>query len=325
MSVLDEIKFPIEQEYLYFKTFFKDLMKSDKKLLTFVLNYILKNKGKELRPILVLLCAKLVGKINEKTYVAASLVELLHTATLVHDDVVDNSQIRRNSFSIKALWKSKLAVLVGDYLLAQGLLISVRYKAFDVLEIVSDAVQDMAKGELIQIEKVRRLNITEDEYFDIISKKTASLLIASSLSGAKSVTDNEEILADIRKFGYNLGMAFQIKDDLFDYQQTYLVGKPYGNDIQESKITLPLIYSLKNSQKDEQRKIRKILAKKTKTNDDIKFVHNFVKIKGGIEYSENVLLQFVKTAKNILNSNFSNSDTKKSLDLLVDFVIFRKK
>ncbi|MBN2890727.1 MAG: polyprenyl synthetase family protein [Bacteroidales bacterium] len=300
-------------------------MLSNRKLINVVLTYILKNKGKELRPILVLLCAKLNGEINEKTFVSAALVELLHTASLVHDDVVDNSQLRRSVFSIKALWQSKLAVLVGDYLLAKGLLISVKYKSYDSLEVVSEAVQKMAEGELLQIEKARRLNIKEKDYFEIIENKTASLLVASAVSGVKSVTDNPVKIQKMREFALNLGIAFQLKDDLFDYEKTDSIGKPNGNDIQESKMTLPLIYSLNNSDKALKNRVKRILSKKIKTKNNIDFVHNFVSTHGGLEYTKQVLNSYISNSKQILNTYFEDNESRKSLNILVDYVVLRNK
>lgn len=319
------VKAPINIELEQFKVFFKDKMKSDNYLLNIVLSYILKNKGKQLRPILVFLSAKLVGDINQKTHVSATLVELLHTATLVHDDVVDNSQIRRSSFSIKALWQSRLSVLVGDFLLSKGLLISVQNRAYDILEIVSKAVQDMSEGELLQIEKARRMNINEIDYFEIIKKKTSSLFVASTVAGVKSVTNNTNNLMYIRKFGLNFGIAFQIKDDILDYQKTNLIGKPFGNDIQESKLTLPLIYSLNKSNRSTSRTIRKILSKNNKTKEDIFTVYDFVKSSGGLDYAQEILLKYIHKSKTILENNFENSSAKDALLLLVDFVAQEKK
>lgn len=325
MSNIEQIKKPIEDEYKIYKKFFKEQMITNRRLMNLVLNYILKNKGKELRPILVLLCAKLIGEVNQKTYVSASMIELLHTASLVHDDVIDNSQLRRKSFSIKALWKSKVAVLVGDYLLSKGLLISVKYKTFDILEIVSEAVQKMSEGELLQLEKSRRLNITEEEYFEIIENKTASLLIASATAGVKSVTEDEKYLNSINDFALKLGLAFQIKDDLFDYQKTLIIGKPSANDIQEGKITLPLIYAFNNSEKKEIKKIKKIFAKNNKSKEQIEKIRDFVALHNGIEYSENILKNLLNEAKEILLNNFPETLARNSLIVLVDYVSNRKK
>jgi len=316
---------PIEIELEQFEKYFKDIMHSDKRLLNIVLTYILKNKGKQFRPILVFLTAKLCGTVNDKTFVSAALIELLHTASLVHDDVVDNSQLRRGVFSVKALWNSKLAVLVGDFLLSKGLLLSVQNKAYDMLEIVSKAVKDMAEGELYQIEKTRRLNLSIEDYFKIIEMKTASLLIAGAVSGAKSVTENKELLNIILEFGKNLGIAFQIKDDLLDYQSTTLIGKPVGNDIQESKLTLPLIYSLKNASKKDNNKIKSILRKKKKSNSEIQIVQDFVRMTGGIKYSEEILKTYWKNAKELIIKNFDDNNVKESVICLIDYVVERNK
>lgn len=321
---LNLIKEPVTTELSEFKKFFKDILKTDNKLLNIVLQYIINNKGKELRPIIVFLTAKLVDDITEATYVAASMVELMHTATLIHDDVVDNSQLRRSSFSIKALWNSKLAVLVGDYMLAQGLKLSVQTNSFKILEIVSTAVQEMAEGELMQIEKARKLNITEEVYFEIIRKKTASLLIASAKAGSASVNATDIQLNFIEKFALNLGIAFQIKDDLFDYSRTSAIGKPVANDIQESKLTLPLIYSLNSASKNDRRKILKILGKKVKSTIDVELIQTFVKNAGGIKYAETVLFEYSQKAISQLDF-FSNSTAKKSLVDLVHYVIYRNK
>ncbi len=325
MGTIEQIKKPILKNYEEFSDFFQASMQTDNKLLSYVLNYIIKTKGKELRPILVLLSAKLVGEITEKTYVSATLIELLHTATLVHDDVVDNSQIRRSNFSIKALWKSKLAVLVGDYLLAKGLEISVQYEAFEILKTVSYAVQEMAKGELVQLEKSRRLNITEEVYFKIIERKTASLLMAAAKAGVLSVSDDVEHLKNIEMFAKNLGLAFQIKDDLFDYEKTNTIGKPSGNDLKESKLTLPLIYTLDNVDKKTHRKIKSVLSKKIKTNADIDLVRNYVYDTGGIDYTNKFLMKYIEKSKEILNSKFADSEAKNSLNILVDYIVKRKK
>ncbi len=325
MSTIDNIKKPIVGNYEEFLKFFHSSLQTDNKLLSIVLNYIVKTKGKQLRPILVLLSAKLVGEVGQKTYVSATLIELLHTATLVHDDVVDNSQIRRSRFSIKALWQSKLAVLVGDYLLAKGLDISVEYEAFDVLKTVSYAVQEMSKGELVQLEKARRLNITEEVYFSIIERKTASLLVAAAKAGVLSVTDDVEHLKNIEIFAKNLGLAFQIKDDLFDYEKTNTIGKPSGNDLKESKLTLPLIYTLSNVDKKTQRKIKRILSKKEKSNEDINLLRGYVYDAGGIDYANKVLMEYIDKAKETLNTKFKDSEAKVSLNILVDYIVKRKK
>ena len=237
------IKSPIENELKIFEDKFKDSVRSKVPLLDTIMNYIVKRKGKQMRPLLVLHCAKLFGEVNESTYRGAALVELLHTATLVHDDVVDESNMRRGFFSINALWKNKVAVLVGDYLLSKGLLLSLKNKDFKALEILSSAVEQMSEGELLQMEKARKLDITEEVYFDIITKKTASLLASCCGIGANSTGVSEEVLEDVIAMGEAVGIAFQIKDDLFDYGDNK-IGKPTGIDIIEKKMTLPLIYAL---------------------------------------------------------------------------------
>ncbi len=244
MSKLNEIKLPILDDIQKFEHYFKESVKSKVPLLDIITNYIVRRKGKQMRPMLVFLSAKMLGEINESTHNAAALIELLHTATLIHDDVVDESYIRRGFFSVKALWRSKVAVLVGDFLLSKGLLLATKNKELKLLEIVSEAVKEMAEGELLQIEKTRRLNITEDIYFDIISKKTATLIASCTASGAESVGADEETIKKMKEFGYYAGIAFQIKDDLFDYKRSNLTGKPTGNDIQEKKMTLPLIHAM---------------------------------------------------------------------------------
>lgn len=322
---INDIKSPIKSQLKEFETYFKNSLQTDNKLLNIVLRYIVSNKGKQLRPIIVLLAAQLEGDINEKTYVAASMVELLHTATLIHDDVVDNSQLRRSNFSIKALWKSKLSVLVGDYMLAQGLKMSVDNKAYDILSVVSETVQSMALGELIQIEKSRKLNITEKVYFEIIEKKTGSLLIASAKSGLLSVTNDQKKISCIEKFAHKLGIAFQIKDDLFDYDKTNIIGKPQANDIQESKLTLPLIFALNNSNKADRRKILKILGLKNKNLMQIRIVQKFVITHGGINYSEKIMKQFSDEAVTLLRTCFKDSSARNSLEALVQYIITRTK
>jgi octaprenyl-diphosphate synthase len=255
MSAIKEIRAPIETEMKRFSVYFNTIMKSKMPLLSIITNYILRRKGKQLRPMFVFLTAKLSGKINESSFTAAALIELLHTATLVHDDVVDESLERRGIFSINALWKSKVAVLLGDYMLAKGLLLSVKNKEYEILEIVSSAVKDMSEGELLQIQKSRKLNITEDEYFEIIRKKTAALIAACCASGTKSVTAEPEAISKMKEFGEYIGIAFQIRDDMFDYEKNGLLGKPTGNDIKEKKLTLPLIHALKNTNPAQRRKI----------------------------------------------------------------------
>ena len=317
------IKSPIESELKIFEDKFKDSVKSKVPLLDTIMNYIVKRKGKQMRPLLVLHCAKLFGEVNESTYRGAALVELLHTATLVHDDVVDESNMRRGFFSINALWKNKVAVLVGDYLLSKGLLLSLKNKDFKALEILSSAVEQMSEGELLQMEKARKLDITEEVYFDIITKKTASLLASCCGIGANSTGVSEEVLEDVIAMGEAVGIAFQIKDDLFDYGDNK-IGKPTGIDIIEKKMTLPLIYALNVADKGERRKIIKIIKNSKKSKADIQEVIQFVKIKGGIEYAQTRMLEYKKKAEDLLNSIPTESSTE-YLKALIDYVIERKK
>ena len=317
------IKSPIENELKIFEDKFKDSVKSKVPLLDTIMNYIVKRKGKQMRPLLVLHCAKLFGEVNETTYRGAALVELLHTATLVHDDVVDESNMRRGFFSINALWKNKVAVLVGDYLLSKGLLLSLKNKDFKALEILSSAVEQMSEGELLQMEKARKLDITEEVYFDIITKKTASLLASCCGIGANSTGVSEEVLEDVIAMGEAVGIAFQIKDDLFDYGDNK-IGKPTGIDIIEKKMTLPLIYALNVADKGERRKIIKVIKNSKKSKADIQEVIQFVKIKGGIEYAQTRMLEYKKKAEDLLNSIPTESSTE-YLKALIDYVIERKK
>jgi octaprenyl-diphosphate synthase len=271
-----------------------------------------------MRPLLVFLAAKLNGTINETTYVAATFIELLHTATLVHDDVVDDASERRGLKSINALYNSKIAVLVGDYLLAQGLLISVEKNKFNMLGIVSAAVKEIVKGELVQLQKTRKLDIKEKDYFRIITMKTAALISACTACGASSVTENEETIARMKSFGENVGIAFQIKDDLLDYSGSNMTGKREGNDIKEKKITLPLIHALREAGPIDRRKIIRILRKKKKGRKEIQGVIDFVKSHKGLEYAESKMQEYSDRAIHLLD-NYPESETKSAL---IEFVIF---
>ena len=323
MSTIKAIQKPIEKEIFQFNSQFEHSILTDNGLLKTILNYILKRKGKQLRPILVFLSAGACGSITKSSYNAATLIELMHTATLIHDDVVDESYMRRNMFSINSLWKNKIAVLIGDYLLARGLLHAVRNKEFELLEVVSEAVDEMSRGELLQIRKSRQLNITEEEYFEIIEKKTASLIGACTKIGAITANANQDIIQNMFEFGKNLGIAFQIKDDLFDYEPDNKTGKPAGNDIKEKKMTLPLIFSRCQSSKKEQRKLLNIIKSNKKTAADIDNLVNIVKEKGGFEYAENKMYEYKTLAlKNL--SNLPETTYLESLKLLVEFVIDRK-
>lgn len=317
------IKSPIEKELKIFEDRFKDSVKSHVPLLDTIMNYIVKRKGKQMRPLLVLHCAKLFGEINEATYRGAALVELLHTATLVHDDVVDESNMRRGFFSINALWKNKVAVLVGDYLLSKGLLLSLRNKDFKALEILSTAVEQMSEGELLQMEKARKLDITEEVYFEIITKKTASLLASCCGIGANSTQQNEETLNRIIAMGNAIGIAFQIKDDLFDYGDNK-VGKPTGIDIVEKKMTLPLIYALSVADKDERKHKIRIVKKNKKTKSEITEVIDFVKRRGGLEYAQQRMMEYKAEAESLLAKIPGSGDTSYIL-ALINYVIERRR
>ena len=322
-DILSYIKSPIQEELQIFEKKFKASVKSNVSLLDTIMGYIVKRKGKQMRPILVLHCAKLFGDINETTYRGASLVELLHTATLVHDDVVDESNLRRGFFSINALWKNKVAVLVGDYLLSKGLLLSLKNKDFQSLEILSSAVEQMSEGELLQMEKARKLDITEEIYFDIITKKTASLIASCCGIGAFSTSKDNEILKQVMIMGEAIGVAFKIKDDLFDYGDNK-VGKPTGIDIIEKKMTLPLIHALNLSTPSKKRHILKILNKDKKTKNEIQEIITFVKSKEGIQYAYNKMLEYKKISEEILYSIPTQHSTE-YLAALINFVIERKR
>ena len=307
-----------------FESKFKDSMKSSVPLLDKITNYIVKRKGKQLRPMFVFLSAQTVGSINESTYRAAALIELLHTATLVHDDVVDDSNERRGFFSVNAIWKNKIAVLIGDFLLSRGLLLSLDNDDFHLLKIVSTAVKEMSEGELLQIEKARRLDISEEIYYEIIRQKTASLVAACCASGAASVTEDKNTIAKFKEFGILTGMAFQIKDDLFDFGSSDDIGKPTGIDIKEKKMTLPLIYALNQSTWMEKRKIINIIKNHNTDSDKVKEVINFVITKGGIAYAEKIMLDYKNKALTLLK-DFPESASRNSLEQLVVYSIERKK
>ena len=308
-----------------FEKKFSDSMSSKVALLNRITHYIVNRKGKQMRPMFVFLVAKMVsgGEVNERTYRGASVIELIHTATLVHDDVVDDSNRRRGFFSINALWKNKIAVLVGDYLLSKGLLLSIDHEDFDLLKIISIAVREMSEGELLQIEKARNLDITEDVYYEIIRQKTATLIAACCSLGACSVAPDSINVEKMRKFGELIGMAFQIKDDLFDYGDE-AIGKPTGIDIKEQKMTLPLIYTLNNCTKEEKKWLINSVKNHNKNKKRVKKVIDFVKSKGGLEYAIEVMHKFQSEALTILNS-YPESQYRSSLQLMVNYVIDRKK
>jgi octaprenyl-diphosphate synthase len=324
MPFLTRIKRPVEKEMAEFEAYFSKTMRSEIPLLNIILNYILRRKGKQMRPLLVFLTAKLNGPIAESTFVAATFIELLHTASLVHDDVVDDAHERRGALSINALWNSKIAVLVGDYLLSKGMLISVEKNRFDMLEIVSEAVKSMSEGELLQLQKSRKLNIKEEDYFKIITSKTAALISACTACGARSVSEDPETIQLMKDFGENIGIAFQIRDDLLDYEGTGLTGKTAGNDIKERKITLPLIHALEQSDNSKKRRILGIVKNKKKTKTEITEVIRFVSDNGGMEYAELKMNQYRDKALAILDS-YPDTDVKESLKEFVQYTTSRKK
>ena len=312
----------ISKELGLFEVHFREAMKSRVALLDRIMQYIVRRKGKQLRPMFVLLSAKLGGDINESSYRAASLVELLHTATLVHDDVVDEANERRGFFSINALWKNKIAVLVGDYLLSKGLLLSLDNKDHRVLQLLSTAVRLMSEGELLQLEKSRKLNLDEKIYYEIIGGKTASLLASSCAAGASTTFENEDAIEKMRLFGEKVGMAFQIKDDLFDYSSE-AIGKPTGNDIKEKKLTLPLIYTLNNCDAALRKKIIYIIKNQNTQKDKVDFVLNAVENFGGITYATNKMFAYRDEALEILHS-FPASEVREALEELVRYTTDRK-
>ncbi|MEI6311486.1 MAG: polyprenyl synthetase family protein [Bacteroidota bacterium] len=321
-KILDEIKKPILKELNSFEDKLKESMKSNVVLLDTIMNYIVQRKGKQIRPMFVFLTARLCGDVTQATYDAASLVELLHTATLVHDDVVDESYQRRGFLSINAVWKNKIAVLVGDYLLSKGLLLSVENGRFSMLQIVSNAVKDMSEGELLQIEKARRLDIKEEVYYEIIRQKTASLISSACACGAASSTNDEKVIQQAKLLGEKIGMAFQIKDDLFDYGDVE-IGKPRGIDIKERKMTLPLIYTLNKCESNIKKKIINIVKNENEDKDKVREVIAYVKQYGGIEYTIQKMNDYKEEALKILDT-FESNEASNSLRLLIDYTISRE-
>ncbi len=325
MKIVSQIKTPIEYEMELFEKKFLLSMSSKVSLFNRITHYVVNRKGKQMRPMFVFLIAKLTnnGEVNDRTYRGASVIELIHTATLVHDDVVDESNYRRGFFSVNALWKNKIAVLVGDYLLSKGLLLSIDNDDFDLLKIISIAVREMSEGELLQIEKARKLDITEEVYYNIIRQKTATLIAACCAMGAQSVHATKEEVETMRNFGELIGMAFQIKDDLFDYGERK-IGKPTGIDIKEQKMTLPLIYTLNNCSKKEKRWIINSIKNHNKDKVRVRELIALVKSKGGLDYSISKMKEYQQKALTILN-NYPDSPYKRSLELMVNYVIDRKK
>ncbi|MCH7408759.1 polyprenyl synthetase family protein [Belliella sp. DSM 111904] len=320
---LKQIQAPIATEMVEFEKKFRDFMKSKVKLLDHITNYIVKRKGKQMRPMFVFLTAGVCGQISESSYRGAALIELLHTATLVHDDVVDDSNYRRGFFSVNALWKNKIAVLVGDYLLSRGLLLSVDNGDFELLRIVSHAVREMSEGELLQIAKARKLDITEEVYYQIIRQKTASLIASCCEVGAATSGVSQDQVEKMRDFGEKIGMAFQIKDDLFDYGEDE-IGKPLGIDIKEKKMTLPLIYALNNASWLDKKKIIFLIRNRNEDKKAVNQVIDFVKKSGGLAYATKIMTSYFEDALQILN-DFPESEYKKSLEGLVRYTIERKK
>lgn len=324
MPLLEEIRRPILPEMQQFEKHFHEAMKSNVPLLNIITNYILRRKGKQIRPMFVFLAAGLTGGVTPSTYNAASLIELLHTATLIHDDVVDESYERRGFFSINALWKSKVSVLLGDYLLSKGLLLAVEQKEHELLKLVSEAVREMSEGELLQIQKSRKLNITRDEYLEIIRKKTATFFAACTACGAWSSSQDPVLTEKLKLFGEKAGMAFQIKDDLFDYQKKGLIGKPTGNDIKEKKFTLPLIHALENCTDSERKRIIKIIKKHNNNAKKVQEVIEFAISNKGLEYSEGKMMEYRDEALELLKE-LPDNEHNASLNKLVNYIVERKK
>ncbi len=322
-NIVEEIKKPINSEMKLFEQKFYESMQSKVPLLDKVTRFIVTTKGKQMRPMFIFLCAKLLGEVNEKTYRGASMIELIHTATLVHDDVVDESFKRRNFFSINALWKNKIAVLVGDYLLSKSVLLSTDNKDYDLLSVISRTIREMSEGELLQLEKARKLDITEEVYYEIIRQKTATLISACCEIGILSNNSDEILAKKMRDFGTYTGMAFQIKDDLFDYLSSNVIGKPVGIDIKEQKMTLPLIFTLKNCSENDRKYYFKTIKNYNNDKKRVKELIDFVKKSGGLEYAIGIMKDFQQKAKDILN-DFPDSQAKISLNLMLDYVIERK-
>jgi octaprenyl-diphosphate synthase len=324
MSELGNIQKPVKKEMAQFEAYFGKTMQSGIPLLKIILNYVFRRKGKQMRPLLVFLSARLNGKVGEPTFVAATFIELLHTASIVHDDVVDDAEERRGALSINALWNSKIAVLVGDYMLSKGLLISIEKNRIDMLEIVSEAVKSMTEGELLQIQKARKLNISEDDYFRIIKCKTAALISACTACGARSVTSDPDTIQLMKDFGETLGIAFQIRDDILDYDGNGITGKKAGNDIKEKKITLPLIYVLEKASLIRKKQILRIIGNKKKSGSDVAEVVKFVEDNGGLAYAAVKMNQYRDKALAILDT-YPESEVKDSLREFVNYTVTRDK
>lgn len=319
MATIQTIKAPIATEMDLFEEKFKEVMKGNAPLLDKITHYIVKRKGKQMRPMFVFLAANLAGGVTDRTYRAASLIEMIHTATLVHDDVVDDANKRRGFFSVNALWKNKIAVLVGDFLLSKGLQLAAQFKDYDFLEIISAATKEMSEGELLQIEKARRLDIKEEIYFEIIRQKTATLIAACCASGASSAGANQEEVEKQRLLGEKIGIAFQIKDDLFDYESSAgLIGKPVGIDIKERKMTLPLIYALNNASRRDKRWMKNVVKNHNEDSKKVAELIEMVKKSGGIEYTKKKMYEIREEALDLIKS-FTDSPSRQSL---IDLVLF---
>jgi octaprenyl-diphosphate synthase len=324
VSHLNSIKKPVANELKAFEPYFNKIMSSKVPLLSTITNYIYRRKGKQVRPLLVFLSAGMNGSIGESTFVAAGMIELLHTATLIHDDVVDEANERRGSFSINALWRSKIAVLVGDFLLSKGLLLAIETNEFELLRNMSNAVKEMSEGELLQIERSRKMNIDEETYFDIIHKKTATLIASCLVNGAVSVGAEQANVDRMYEFGVNLGLAFQIKDDIFDYQAKGALGKPTGNDIKENKLTLPLIHALSNADRSTRKAILSRLRKSKRSQKAVEEVIQFANEYGGIDYATQKMNEYKDKAIAALES-FPESIYRDALVDMANFVVNRKK
>lgn len=324
MSPIDKIRKPIARQLDDFEPFFKESMKSKVPLLDIITNYIYRHKGKRLRPLLVFLSAGATGGVTQSTYTAAGMIELLHTATLIHDDVVDESYERRGAFSINALWRSKIAVLAGDFILSKGLLLAVETGEFELLKLMSNAVKEMSEGELLQIERSRKMNVDEATYFEIIRMKTATLLASCAANGAASSGASKEVVDMMHEFGTYLGIAFQIRDDLFDYQPKGIIGKPTGNDIKEKKLTLPLIHALAQVSEAERRRILNLVRSSRRNGAAVAQVVDFVVAKNGLAYTEKVMLDYKQKAIDVL-MRLPQTACRDSLVLLTNYVVDRNK
>ncbi|NOX86246.1 MAG: polyprenyl synthetase family protein [Chlorobi bacterium] len=324
MASLREINAPIAEDINAFRKIFRETVRSRVPLLDLIMRYILKTKGKQMRPMFVMYSAGILGKINETTYRAATMIELMHTATLVHDDVVDDSFQRRGRFSVNYLWKNKIAVLAGDFLLSRGMLLALENKDYHLLEIISKAVKDMSEGELLQLEKARKLDISEDVYYEIIRKKTAALLASSMATGAASVTDDETLISKMHSIGENAGMAFQIRDDLFDLQGGNDSGKPTGIDIKEKKMTLPLIFLLQQSSRSEKRKIINIVKNDNENPEKVSWLIEQIRKSGGFDYSIKKMEEFNDKALDMLDSLPDNT-YRHYMKKLIEYNVERKK